>query len=131
MSAGSETRRRSEGALWFAAGGAVAAWALHLAFGWMVEEVVACGTGTTDRGEILGLGVEAWILGATVVLGLVALAAGVVGYRRWREFAPRAREARSEREAFMAFAGVLGAGLFLPIIVMGGLQVLAVGPCSP
>jgi hypothetical protein len=130
MTAGSDTGRRSEGALWFAAVGAVAAWALHLAFGWFLEEVVACGTGTTAPGRILGASVEGWIVGATVVLGLVALGAGVIGYRRWRRIADGG-QARAGRQAFMAFAGMLGTGLFLPIIVMGGLQVLALRPCSP
>jgi hypothetical protein len=121
----------AEAALWFAAVGAVAAWAVHLATGWFLEEVVACGTGTSVRGRILGLGVEVWILGATVILGLVALGAGVVGYRRWRRLADRHDEPRAGRQAFMAFAGILGAGLFLPAIMMGGLQVLTLHPCSP
>lgn len=131
MSARPDTRRRAEAALWFGAVGAVGAWAIHLAFGWFLEEVVACGTGTTARGQILGLGIEVWVVGATVVLGLVALGAGVVGYRWWRRLSDRREQPRAGRQAFMAFAGLLGAGLFLPAIVMGGLQVLTLHPCSP
>jgi hypothetical protein len=131
MSARSDTGRGSEAALWFAAVGGAAAWALHLAVGWFLEEVVACGTATTDRGAILGLDVELWILGITAVLGMVAVAAGVVGYRRWRRPPADGTRPRAGREAFMAFAGLLGAGLFLPIILMGGLQVLTLHPCSP
>jgi hypothetical protein len=122
---------RSDAALWFAAVGGAAAWVVHLAVGWLLEEVVACGTATTDRGAILGLDVELWILGMTAVLGLVAVAAGVVGYRRWRRPPDEGARSRAGRETFMAFAGLLGAGLFLPIILMGGLQVLTLHPCSP
>ena len=131
MSARPDTGQRSEAALWFAAVGGAAAWVVHLAVGWLLEEVVACGTATTDRGAILGLDVELWILGITAVLGMVAVAAGVVGYRRWRRLQDDGARPRTARKAFMAFAGLLGAGLFLPIILMGGLQVLTLHPCSP
>jgi hypothetical protein len=130
VSARPDAGPRSEAALWFAAVGGAAAWVVHLTVGWLLEEVVACGTATTARGAILGLDVELWILGITAVLGIVAVAAGVVGYRRWRRLHDDGARPRSGREAFMAFAGLLGAGLFLPIILMGGLQVLTLHPCS-
>jgi hypothetical protein len=131
VSARADEGKGSEGALWFAAVGGVAAWVVHLAVGWLLEEVVACGTATTERGRILGIDLEAWILGLTAVLGVIAVVAGAVGYRRWRRALENGGSARAGREAFMAFAGLLGGFLFLPIIIMGGLQVLTLQPCSP
>ena len=124
-----EPRPGGDPALWFAALGAVAAWAIHLFVGWLLEEVVACAPAASERGEVLGVGLEAWVIGLTVVLGAVAVAAGIVGFRRWRR---RERDGPSrEREAFMGLLGALAAGLFLPIILMGGLQGLALQPCAP
>lgn len=122
---------RTEAALWFAVLGGAGAWVAHLGIGWLLEEVVSCGPGTADRGQVLGLDVEVWILGITVLFGSVAAAAGVIGYRRWRGSEGDGPTSRSGRRAFMGFAGVLGATLSLPIILMGGLQVLSLRPCSP
>jgi hypothetical protein len=123
--------RGTEAALWFAVLGGAGAWVGHLGIGWLLEEVVACGSGTSDRGRILGLDVEVWILGITAVFALIAVAAGVVGYRGWRGRSDGDASPRDGRRAFMGFAGVLGAALSLPIILLGGLQVLTLHPCSP
>jgi hypothetical protein len=121
---------RREVGLWFAFGGAATAWAVHLSVGWFLEEVVACGSASVPRGLILGIGVEVWILFLTGITGAVATAAGVIGYRWWRR-RNVGGDARSDRRAFMAVAGMLSSGLFLPIILLGGLQVLTLHPCAP
>jgi hypothetical protein len=121
----------SGAALWFASLGGVVAWAIQLSGGWFLEEVVACGPATSSRGVVLGASVEIWVLALTAVAAAVALAAGVIGFRWWSRRRSDDRDARSGREAFMALAGMLSAGLFLPIILMGGLQVLSLRPCSP
>jgi hypothetical protein len=118
-------------ALWFASLGAVVAWAVQLSGGWFLEEVAACGPATASRGMVLGASVETWVLALTAAAAVVALAAGLIGFRWWSRRRNDDRDPRSGREAFMAFAGMLSAGLFLPIIVMGGLQVLSLRPCSP
>lgn len=122
---------RSGPALWFASLGAVLAWAVQLSGGWFLEEVVACGPATSSRGVVLGASVETWVLALTAVAATVALTAGVIGFRWWTRRRSDDRDPRSGREAFMAFAGMLSAVLFLPIILMGGLQVLSLAPCSP
>ena len=129
-----DARTGTEGsgpALWFASLGAVVAWAVQLSGGWFLEEVAACGPATASRGMVLGASVETWVLALTAAAAVVALAAGVIGFRWWSRRRNDDRDGRSGREAFMAFAGMLSAGLFLPIIVMGGLQVLSLRPCSP
>lgn len=123
-------RAEREGILWFAVLGGAGAWVAHLLIGWLLEEVVACGSATTDRGIILGLSVEVWILAVTALFGAIAVAAGVIGYRWWR--APGGTDPRrSDRRAFMGFAGFVSAVLSVAIIAMGGLQVLTLAPCSP
>jgi hypothetical protein len=119
-----------EPSLWFAFLGPAAAWSVQLGVGWFLEEVVACAAATVERGTVLGIGLEAWLIGLTVVTGGTAAAAGAVGWRAWRRRRDP-EEPRIERQAFMAFTGLLSAALFLPLILMGGLQVLALQPCRP
>jgi hypothetical protein len=123
-------RAEREGLLWFAVLGGAGAWVGHLLIGWLLEEVVACGSGTVPRGNVLGLGVEVWILAETALFGAVAVVAGVIGFRWWR--APGGADpGRSDRRSFMGFAGFVSAVLSVAIIAMGGLQVLTLAPCSP
>jgi hypothetical protein len=124
------TVRGWEPSLWFAFLGPAAAWSVQVGVAWFLEEAAACGAAVVDRGTVLGLGVETWLVGLTVITAVVAGAAGAVGWRVWRHRRGET-EPMSQRQAFMAFAGLLSAALFLPVILMGGLQVLALEPCRP
>jgi hypothetical protein len=66
----------------------------------------------------------------TIACGAVALGSGIAAFASWRAYANSTRDPRGRLE-FMAFLGMLASGLFLLIIVLGGLQLLGLDTCVP
>lgn len=116
--------------LWFAVLGGAGAWSLHLVVGWGLEEI-ACGSGSVGS-DILGIGLVAWLTAITIVLGAVTVAALLLSWRLWRQ-AGRPIHGDADppvgRAGFMALYGLLSNGLFLLMIVFGGVSLLFLGPC--
>lgn len=67
---------------------------------------------------------------ATLALGAVSVASGVVAWRAWRGRRDREETASSGTVHLLLVMGMLGAVLFTLIIVAEGLPPLFVPPCS-
>lgn len=127
MSVPGTTRTRDRGrlaALWFALLGGMSAFAAHLLVVFYLVPV-SCAVGSR------------WLVVVpTAILGAVALAAAVTGWRlRGVESAgpdwPGAPGTRGDRARFMAGAGAFLSGLALLIIVYGGISLVVFDPCLP
>jgi hypothetical protein len=115
-------RLSTEALVWFGAGGGAAAWVLQLVLGAEVEE-----THCTPVGERWGVETLTWEIALTAGCGVVALAAGaaaVVAYRQTRR-----RRDRRGRIVFMATGGILADGLFLALILLGGIGASVLERC--
>jgi hypothetical protein len=115
-------------ALWFGLLAAPVAWMTQLVATYSLEEWFACAPATTDRGQILGIGVRPFALGITVVLGAVALAGGVVAMRSLR--AARTSQDPAGRAHWMAYAGILNTALYLIIILANVAPPLILQVCE-
>jgi hypothetical protein len=121
--------------LWFAALGGGVAWAAHLLVGWFLVEVIACAPAATHRGQVLGLSLSSVIVLLTVALGLVAAVAALLAWYAWRRLSGGAGGVRSAgraagRAGFMALVGLGMDLLFLAIIVLSGVALAYLGPCT-
>jgi hypothetical protein len=136
-------RRAAPFLLWFAVLGGAAAWTVHLLLGWGLEEI-ACSPVSASP-DVLDVSLTIWIGALTVALGAVTVAAGLLAYRFWRQTEatdpnlhiepggsdPEPEEqVRSGRTGFMALFGLAANGLFLLIIVYGGVSLLLLRPCA-
>ena len=121
--------------LWFAVLGGGVAWAAHLLVGWFLVEVIACAPAATHRGQVLGLSLSSVIVLLTVALGLVAAAAALLAWHAWRRLArpvasPAGGGRAVGRAGFMALVGLGMDLLFLAIIVLSGIALAYLGPCT-
>lgn len=98
--------------LWFGFFGAPFAWTVQLVAGYGLEEI----------GCASGWDAAPWIALVSVVAAAVALASTVAGWRLAR--------AEHERVAFMGTWGALWGGLFLLLIVLGGVQLIGLETCA-
>jgi hypothetical protein len=122
-----ERTQRSTGLLlWYGVFGGLLAWAAQLVVGYAFEEI-ACPAGTKTQ-EIFGASPELLTVLVTVVAGAIAGGAGAASFVRWRAYAGSDRDPRGRLE-FMAFVGMLASGLFLLIIVLGGLELVGLDTC--
>ena len=134
VEAAAEQISREEGrgslALWFAVLGSPLAWGGHLVVNYSLEEWFACSSSAEDRGEVLGLSVDAFSLLFNSAMLAIAVASGLVALRCWRKLRGGDADERSQRAAWMAFAGVVEASLFVGIIILGYLPVLSLETCN-
>jgi hypothetical protein len=105
--------------LWFGAGGGLLAWTLHLVVGYFLITGSCLDRQTRVAGDPA---LTALFVALTVVLAALAAWALLAA-------AGFAREARSWRR-FLGVAGVLLDGLALGTILLGGTQLLWLGPCA-
>jgi hypothetical protein len=126
------SRQESRGslALWFGVLGSPAAWLGHLGLNYSLEEWFACSPATTDRGEILGFGVDAVSLVLNTVMALVAAAAGLTALACWRKLRAATDGNTLERAQWMAFAGTVEGAVFLGMILLGYLPPLILDTCA-
>lgn len=129
-----ETRRSL--ALWFGVLGSPLAWAAHLVVNYSLEEWFACSPSATDRGEVLGFGVDTVSIAFNSAMLAVAAASGLVAYSCWRRLRsqgddhPPGDEDRAPRARWMAFVGWVEGILFVAIILLGYLPPLTLGTCE-
>lgn len=130
----SKDERRRSVLLWFGVLGSPLAWIGHLGVNYSLEEWFACSESAHDKGEILGVGVKTISLVFNSAMVAVAVLSGLVALTCWRKL--KAQEGnenddeRLERARWMAFAGVVEAGLFLGIILLGYLPSLMLDVCE-
>ncbi len=99
------------------------AWGLHLLGGYGYEEA-AC----DNRWAVNS--VEWFIVALTVVLGTVAVAGGLASLNSWRELERGELEDPRGRVRFMVVCGLVSMPIFLGIILLGGLMLLFLNPCT-
>jgi hypothetical protein len=108
--------------LWLGLLAAPAAWTAQLVFGYGAEEAdCAAGSGGWDFSSHT---VNALLFAAAGAAALAGLAAALWSLRSAEH------DARG-RVAFMAFGGVLVSSLFGVLVVMTGIGVLSLEPCTP
>lgn len=117
-------------ALWFAVLGSPLAWGGHLLVNYTLEEWFACSSSAQDRGEVLGLSVDAFSVLFNTAMLVVAVLSGLVALRCRRALRGATDDESSERAAWMAFAGVVEACLFVSIILLGYLPALTLDTCK-
>ncbi len=101
------------------------AWAVQLVVGWGVEEA-ACGKG----GMRWGIPTEPVEAAVTATAAAVALVGVVAASALLRETRLRTIDPRG-RVSFMAASGLLASGVFLGLILMGGLGAIVLPECRP
>lgn len=117
--------------LWFGLFGGHVAWTLQLVVNYVLASL-ACLPQAPDV-AIAGVHGYALLMAlVSAVTGAVALTATVAAFRLWRQSAGNGRwDAEPARwPGFVALAGFLLSGLFLVVIVAGGIVNLFLAPCS-
>jgi hypothetical protein len=121
---------RGSAALWFGVLASPAAWGGHLFLNYSLEEWFACAPATTDRGQILGFGVDTVSLVLNSVMALVAAAAGLVALACWRRLRRATNGDTLQRAQWMAFAGTVEGAIFLATILLGYLPPVVLHTCA-
>ncbi|MGA4991401.1 hypothetical protein [Nonomuraea bangladeshensis] len=121
MSTRPSTRRAARWLLAFAVVGGVLAWAAHLLVAWAVVEV-ACSIG---HPEVAGVPVRLFALLATVLPGVVAVAALAVAWRLRLRHLTEPEGRRERRARFLAELG-LGLNAFSCLMILFGAVAVAV-----
>jgi len=112
-----------EALVWFGVGGGALAWAVQLVLGAEVEE-----THCTPVGRRWGIDTLTWEIALTAGCGVVALASAAAALLVYRE-ARRHRGDRRGRIAFLAPGGILASGVFLALILLGGIGASVLETC--
>jgi hypothetical protein len=110
--------------IWFGLLGAPVAWTAQLVLGYGFEEL-ACSSGSATEA------IEPFIVALTLAAGALAGASAVAGFAIWRAARTGATEDPRGRVSFMGFSGLILSLLFLPLIVLSGIQVAALDACVP
>jgi hypothetical protein len=113
--------------LWFAVLGGAVAWSVHLVVGWgMVETACAA-----DARTLLGIPLRAWVVVATVVPGLVAVAATAVSVVLWRRLAGTEESGSRSlaRTRLMVLIGLVSNVLHVMIFLLDGVAVAVFSAC--
>ena len=113
--------------MWFAVAGPPVAWGLQFAIGYWISQA-HCSQGTSGW---TGVG-QAWAIALTVVAATVALSAGLVSVALFRatQDADHDEGPPAGRTHFLAIVGMTITPLFTFIIVMNGVGVGVLSPCS-
>lgn len=106
----------SSGLLWFGVLGGPVAWTTQLIVNYSLEEWFACAPSTTAQGEVFGLGVPTTALIVSAALTAIAVAAGIVSLRCYRNIQANGDEVVT-RQKWMALAGIMNSVLYLIVIL--------------
>ena len=116
--------------LWFGLLGGQAAWTLQLLVSYYLVSV-ACLLGPT-RFEDMGFPDLRVLLNVvTAVAALIALAAGAIAYREWRQSGTDERRDLTDpngQRHFLALVGILLSGLYVVVILLVGTSHLFINP---
>ncbi len=113
--------------LWFAVGGAPAAWVVQFAIGYWIAQAQCSPTGNE-----WGIPIATWAIVITVIAGLVAIAAGTtaLGIYSAAEAEEDDDPPPSGRTRFLAIVGMAITPLFFAIIVMNGVGAATFHQCT-
>ena len=125
------TRRETRGSwlLWFALLAPPSAWAVELIANYSLEEWFACSAATQQRGEILGLSVDAVALGITTALTVLSVLGLLVAIRCYTKLRRSDRGDIAQRARWMALAGIFNGILYTIIIVASFAVPLILDSC--
>ena len=118
--------------LWFAVLGGPLAWITQLVLAYSLEEWFSCAPSTSEVGAVLGIDVRSVAVAITVVMGAVALAAGLAAWSCLRA-APDGTDDDERRIRWMAIAGIMnsvlyGAGILAAVVPPLVLDVCETSP---
>jgi hypothetical protein len=113
------TKRESRGSwlLWFGLLAPPLAWTTELLVNYSLEEWFACAPATQDRGNVLGMSVDALALLVTTVLAVISFSGLLVASACYRKTARSSHDDVGRRARWMALAGILNGILYTIIIV--------------
>jgi hypothetical protein len=115
--------------LWFGVLAPPLAWAVQLFLDYYLSSL-ACNPGFTWVRWFSSSTFTVLIIVVTLLLALIALAAGIVSWRIWRRQGVEVQETvagAAGRLPFMALGGMAMSGLFLLLIVLSGVPDLTLG----
>ena len=120
-------RHQGSALAWFGVLGGGIAWSLHLLASYLVAESIC--VAPAPGFELLGIeGGYLLLFAITLVTGLVALAAVLVGAAQWSKW-------RSDEEhrpaAYLSLTGLILSATFLVIILVEGVPPLFLEVCGP
>jgi hypothetical protein len=124
----SRAERSGSWRLWVGVLTGPAAWSTQILINYNLEEI-ACGPASGTTGRILGVDVQAWILGVDTFLAVATLVAGWISIVCLRS--TEADASTGGRARWMALSGVMVSALFLIIIVAGFAPPLFLNVCEP
>jgi hypothetical protein len=106
------------------------AWMIQLLASWALAEAVACAPATQATGDVLGIGVNAFLaIVNAVLLGLTALS-GVGSYIELRRFRGQSDPTPGDRATWLATAGVMTSILFTVLIAVSFVPAGLIAGCQ-
>lgn len=117
--------------LWFGFGAAAVAWGIYGA-AWELISAEACKKGNGNLGALSANDVRWVLVGICCVLFSVALYAGYVSFRNWRQLSSGHDLVHDEArlaEHFLAAGGIFISVIFALSIMWAGLPLIMVGIC--
>jgi hypothetical protein len=106
------------------------AWVIQLLTSWAFAEVVACAPATQSMGDVLGIGVNAFVaIVNAVLLGLTALS-GVGSYIELRRIRAGGDPTPGDRATWLATAGVMTSILFTMLIAVSFVPAELIAGCQ-
>jgi hypothetical protein len=114
VQAATKAEYRGSLSLWTALLAGPLAWITNLVLGSEIPELM-CAPGASQ--DVLGLSIEAFIVGATALLAGIAVGGGVLAFRCWR--ASKGDGTTGRRASWMSVAGIMTNVLFLILILPG------------
>jgi len=106
------------------------AWMIQLRTSWALAELIACAPATETVGDVLGIGVNAFIaIVNAVLLGLTVLS-GVGSYIERRRIRAGTDPSPGDRATWLATAGVMTSILFSVLITVSFVPAEMFGVCQ-
>jgi hypothetical protein len=105
------------------------AWSLHLLVSYALA-AVACQTAFPGFSLLGFTGISVLLTLVTLLTALAALVAGVLSFRRWRRAGDDLLKRADEPRGFMAGSTVRLNLVFLAAVLLAGIPLLIVPPCT-
>ena len=118
--------------LWYGVSAAMGAWIVHGMTSFIIADAACAGGHIAPWAGVSRNGLEAILIGLTVVMLAIALSGWLVSWRTWRALATTGFDDAQAwgRGEFMALAGVFISTMFSIAIIWGGLAPILSGLCE-